>query len=277
MNVRESQAATRQTERACMSGQAAFLKAVIAAPDDDLPRLIYADWLDERGDPRGEFIRCQIELEQYRPLVVNGETYDVTTTGDAGHADALRRRERELQSCPLSQWREWCNPLIDLGAGWTWTMRRGFVESVTCTLADWLAHGPAVVRAAPVQAVQMSGRRPVHGRTAGLFYWYRWPQYDPERYHLAPPLFAALRGGSMEFDNTRGYPTEAAALADLSAACIAWAKAEADRNDAWHSEMARINDTSTPLPLERIEAVDESHDANRGRRAVAAWRRRAGV
>jgi uncharacterized protein (TIGR02996 family) len=35
----------------------AFWKAMIAAPEDDLPRLIYADYLDERGDPAGEIIR----------------------------------------------------------------------------------------------------------------------------------------------------------------------------------------------------------------------------
>ena len=33
---------------------AAFLRAIREQPDDDLPRLIYADYLDERGDPRGE-------------------------------------------------------------------------------------------------------------------------------------------------------------------------------------------------------------------------------
>lgn len=26
-----------------------FLRAILAAPDDDAPRLIYADWLDENG------------------------------------------------------------------------------------------------------------------------------------------------------------------------------------------------------------------------------------
>ncbi len=42
--------------------QAAFLAAIMANPDSDLERLIYADYLDERGDPRGEFIRVQCEL-----------------------------------------------------------------------------------------------------------------------------------------------------------------------------------------------------------------------
>jgi uncharacterized protein (TIGR02996 family) len=41
----------------------AFLEAICAAPDDDAPRLVYADWLEEHGDPeRAEFIRAQIEL-----------------------------------------------------------------------------------------------------------------------------------------------------------------------------------------------------------------------
>ena len=38
----------------------AFMRAIRAAPDDDAPRLVYADWLEENGDPmRAEFIRVQ--------------------------------------------------------------------------------------------------------------------------------------------------------------------------------------------------------------------------
>src|SRR5439155_16650690 len=47
-----------------MTHDEAFLQAVLDAPDDDAPRLMYADWLTERGDPLGEFIRLQIELER---------------------------------------------------------------------------------------------------------------------------------------------------------------------------------------------------------------------
>jgi uncharacterized protein (TIGR02996 family) len=39
----------------------AFLQMIVENPDDDTPRLIYADWLEERGDPRGEFIRLQCQ------------------------------------------------------------------------------------------------------------------------------------------------------------------------------------------------------------------------
>ncbi|HVK11360.1 MAG TPA: TIGR02996 domain-containing protein [Gemmataceae bacterium] len=46
-----------------MPDAAPFLAAIRAAPADDAPRLVYADWLDERGQPeRAEFIRVQCEL-----------------------------------------------------------------------------------------------------------------------------------------------------------------------------------------------------------------------
>jgi len=34
-----------------------LVAAVLAAPLDDLPKLVYADWLDEHNDPRGQFLR----------------------------------------------------------------------------------------------------------------------------------------------------------------------------------------------------------------------------
>ncbi len=49
-----------------MSEADAFLDAIFAAPDDDLPRLVYADWLEERGQQAyAEFIRlcCRLASE----------------------------------------------------------------------------------------------------------------------------------------------------------------------------------------------------------------------
>lgn len=42
-----------------VSDEQAFLDAIRAAPNDDAPRLVYADWLLERGDPRGEALAAQ--------------------------------------------------------------------------------------------------------------------------------------------------------------------------------------------------------------------------
>src|SRR5436190_23569630 len=44
--------------------ETAFLRSIMARPHDADPRLIFADWLEERGDPRAEFHRLLAELEQ---------------------------------------------------------------------------------------------------------------------------------------------------------------------------------------------------------------------
>lgn len=53
-----------------MSPEESALRAAINAdPDSDLPRLVFADWLDERDDPLGLFIRVQIELDPIRDQI----------------------------------------------------------------------------------------------------------------------------------------------------------------------------------------------------------------
>jgi uncharacterized protein (TIGR02996 family) len=54
---------------------AAFVSAIRERPEDETARLVYADWLDDRSDPRAEYLRaegrwCALQPadEQYRPL-----------------------------------------------------------------------------------------------------------------------------------------------------------------------------------------------------------------
>lgn len=42
----------------------AFLRAVLNQPQDDTLRLVYADWLQEHGDPRAQYLR--LEVQWYR-------------------------------------------------------------------------------------------------------------------------------------------------------------------------------------------------------------------
>ena len=44
-----------------MTDDDAFIRAIVAAPGDEAPRLVYADWLDERGDPHGLYLRAEVE------------------------------------------------------------------------------------------------------------------------------------------------------------------------------------------------------------------------
>ncbi|MEO2091899.1 MAG: TIGR02996 domain-containing protein [Gemmataceae bacterium] len=61
-----------------MSDRQALLKAILAAPDDDLPRLVFADWLEENGTSdadaaRAEFIRLGC-LSKAKLKITSAET-----------------------------------------------------------------------------------------------------------------------------------------------------------------------------------------------------------
>ncbi len=86
-----------------------FVAAVRAELDDDLPRLIYADYLEERGDPRGEFIRLQVELAQ--------------TPADDPRRRELLEREAKLLRAYESDWLgSLSEELVQ------WGFHRGFLE-----------------------------------------------------------------------------------------------------------------------------------------------------
>ncbi len=45
-----------------MGDEEAFLAALAERPGDDLTRLVFADWLDERGDGRAAYLRLVVEV-----------------------------------------------------------------------------------------------------------------------------------------------------------------------------------------------------------------------
>lgn len=124
-----------------MTEATAFLRAICDRPDDDDPRLVYADWLDERGDPRGEFIRLQIELARLLP--------------DHPHRPPLERRQAELRRAHDSRWRAELPELPGLVWG---SFSRGFVGSVVAhSTAAFLSQAPALFAAAPMQRLRVFG------------------------------------------------------------------------------------------------------------------------
>ena len=48
-----------------MNDEDNFLRAIQADPDDAMLRLVYADWLEEQGDVRGEYLRLTHQLTQF--------------------------------------------------------------------------------------------------------------------------------------------------------------------------------------------------------------------
>jgi uncharacterized protein (TIGR02996 family) len=50
-----------------MNEEQAFLQEIEKNPNDDTSRLVYADWLDERGDPRAAYLRAEVTLAAVDP------------------------------------------------------------------------------------------------------------------------------------------------------------------------------------------------------------------
>jgi uncharacterized protein (TIGR02996 family) len=97
-----------------MSDEAALLAAILAHPDEDTPRLIFADWLEENGQPeRAEFIRIQC---------------------DPNADEAAEQRAEELEERNRAKW------LVGLPQfpRVTWEFRRGFPEVLTAAGAIFL-------------------------------------------------------------------------------------------------------------------------------------------
>jgi uncharacterized protein (TIGR02996 family) len=232
---------------------AAFLQAVLARPDDDLPRLIFADWLDENGQSeRAEFIRIGCELAT---LPDPHQGIDVRAIAGATGKLACRcrwcalcRRWAELQATTVELnghrthgYYAWAPPHLthpNGGARCVWEYRRGFIERVELPAAYLLEYAAALFAAAPILDVRLSDRRPgVPGGT-----WYQPSDGGILADHRLPSeLFLRLRGGGLAAHNMwRRWDTAADAHAALSAACVAWAR-----------EQAKL----PPLPARRREAA----------------------
>jgi uncharacterized protein (TIGR02996 family) len=121
-----------------MTQENAFLQAILENPADDTARLIYADWLEDRGNHRGEFIRVQCELAQLRPA-------GGPVSADDSRGVKLENRERELLGQHAD---EWLGPLPALASIHGW--RRGFIEGVTLNADVFLARADELFRWGPV-------------------------------------------------------------------------------------------------------------------------------
>lgn len=87
-----------------MSDEDALLAAIVANPDDDTPRLVYADWLDENGRPeRAEFIRL---THNYDLLGQQIDAFDRRKRSKEN-----RRRRQKLKDQWSEAWQQTCKLL----------------------------------------------------------------------------------------------------------------------------------------------------------------------
>jgi uncharacterized protein (TIGR02996 family) len=154
------------------SPESPFLQAIVEEPDDDTLRLIFADWLDERNDLRGDFIRAQCEVARlesanpkgpdYSELAVYGRGPSVflsvqtstpgrTTKADDPRAGPLRRRAWSL----LDQHkRDWGSAFRNRAS--QYAFHRGLVERIEATGPKFVKHAPTWFAQAPLQVASIN-------------------------------------------------------------------------------------------------------------------------
>lgn len=151
-----------------------FLQAILANPDDDTPRLIFADWLDEYAE-KEVCGRCYGE----KSIGVWDDTMRVPCdvcrgTGYVGGAKAewaeqircvgVSRFEVSSNGFPNSlcetgreQFNK--NAVVAIIQPYSWIekvfIRRGFIEEIICSSVDWFNHADQITSQHPIRVVRL--------------------------------------------------------------------------------------------------------------------------
>ena len=115
-----------------------FIAEIVANPDSVAPRLIYADWLSEQGDPRGEFIQVECQLDEL-------------DLRDPKRID-LEYRQRAL----LAQYRlAWSKTLRQETSARSCTYRRGLIEQMGLSAERFIRQHEEIFACTPLRGVRL--------------------------------------------------------------------------------------------------------------------------
>ena len=199
-----------------------FVAAIIEQPHNTAARLIFADYLDEQGDPFGEFIRCQIKMSTCRMCV--GKRRKSGYSEHCGRCKPLRCREAALLAYLEPRLLSYYPPDAvrwrAKDVGWD----RGFLGKFSCTAPEWLSIGPQIVAAAPCVIVEWTDKRPewIDPKRIDLPKGKPWTWFEDfgnnysSPHHLPTEIFRLL--------SDRYFTTEDDARSALSKAAIQWAR-----------------------------------------------------
>lgn len=188
----------------------ALINAIINKPDDDAPRLIYADWLEEN--------ERQDRAAYIREMVAKPSFIDV----------------RDTSECPWIHERWFVS---DESSAFEWN--RGFIKGIRCSQLDWIVNGPNYVRKHPIQYVRLIDVRPAIDviyhpsidviNEANKLEWWLTPSIDKHAYSDFDMKFIRIKDESVKMINGFMY-VPFSNISDsyewISRRCIEWAKNE---------------------------------------------------
>lgn len=142
-----------------------FIAAIVAEPHSDAHRLVYADWLEETGQPeRADFVRRQIQSARMACMVRIGGGDESLPLADCGIPDCRYCEGRRHEASYLHQHgKAWLAnwPLLVgsepgrdvLGVEW----RRGFPSTLRCEIGWWLANHKRALASVPLERLELCG------------------------------------------------------------------------------------------------------------------------
>ena len=139
-----------------MTERHAFLRAIKDHPDDDTPRLVFADWLDEHGEPeRAAELRHACRVADYDVCIrENGFGLCDGMLGPEFHVEGFGKTGRVVSVAFLAPGRR--------PASFAFTFARGVVEQVECSWAAWLEHGDRLYDLERPWRVRLTTRPAIH-------------------------------------------------------------------------------------------------------------------
>lgn len=132
---------TDWTEAETMGQREDLLAAIYQAPEQDEPRLVYSDWLEDHGElPRAELIRLQIQIVKL-------------DEGDP-EREPLKQKAREIERAHAGEWEQelpnWSGVSISKEHS------RGFPYYATVTAPAFLRYGEKLLERMPLQALRIT-------------------------------------------------------------------------------------------------------------------------
>lgn len=115
-----------------------LFQEILANPHDRELRLVFADWLEEQGDPRGELVRLQCQLEN----MTRSETGYSRLRARAGKLERQHGGFGDLKKVAIAKTE----------------LRGGFAERVELTPARWIKHAAEIIRTTPLRDLRLKGK-----------------------------------------------------------------------------------------------------------------------
>ncbi len=229
-----------------MHTKADFLRTICDDPTDTNLRLVYADFLDDNGEPeRAEFIRLQCEEAVLDPLT-NGYHYwsgQLAAPKWVDRVTAIRRRCVEMKNRDdlttkiivgtdvtyRSRWQQW-------SATETWEpfwdnveFARGFADRFLLNIQTFFEKAVEIVRTHPVTEFRLTDLNP--WSVGNPSYRFGWTSDLSDMigiktdWFVPPALFEYLPPSDVHLNVVRRwYSSYNRSIEALSVACVRWAR-----------------------------------------------------